>query len=101
MCACVCVRVETLRNTLVVTKRCRKGEVVFRSDNMSTVSVLREVLSKETALKKVAVKFTHGQSPNWRKFCVHAQFSWPEQLSITPIFYYLVSIVFCGYNRGG
>jgi hypothetical protein len=43
----------------VVTKRCRKGEVVFRSDNMSTVSVLREVLSKETALKKVAVKITH------------------------------------------
>ena len=39
--------------------------MVFRSDNMSTVSVLREVLSKETALKKVAVKITHGQSPHW------------------------------------
>lgn len=45
----------------MITAVSRKGEVVFRSDNMSTVSVLREVLSKETALKKVAVRITHGE----------------------------------------
>ena len=39
---------------------CRKGDVLFRSDNMSTVSVLREVISKETARKKVPVRITHG-----------------------------------------
>ena len=38
----------------------RKGEVVLRSDNLSAISVLREVLSKETAQKKVSVKITHG-----------------------------------------
>ena len=38
----------------------RKGEVVFRSDNLSTISVLREVLSKETAQKKISVKISHG-----------------------------------------
>ncbi len=38
----------------------RKGEVVFRSDNMSTISVLKEVLSKEATKKNVSVKITHG-----------------------------------------
>ena len=53
----------------MITAVSRKGEVVFRSDNMSTVSVLREVLSKETALKKVAVRITHGE-PDEKKFCI-------------------------------
>lgn len=52
---------------MTITAASRKGEVVFRSDNMSTVSVLREVLSKETALKKVAVRITHGE-PYEKKF---------------------------------
>ena len=38
----------------------RKGKVVFRSDNLSVISVLREILSKETAQKKISVKITHG-----------------------------------------
>lgn len=37
----------------------KKGEATFRSDNMSTISVLKEVLSKEAAQKKTAVKITH------------------------------------------
>ena len=40
--------------------RFRKGEAVFRSDNMSTISVLKEVLSKITAQRKMQVKFSHG-----------------------------------------
>ena len=38
----------------------RKGEVTFRSDNISTISVLKEVLSKEATQKKIAIKTTHG-----------------------------------------
>ena len=38
----------------------RRGEAIFRSDNMSTISVLKEVLSKETAQRKTQVKFSHG-----------------------------------------
>ncbi|XP_064405547.1 Bardet-Biedl syndrome 7 protein homolog [Halichondria panicea] len=37
----------------------RRGEAVFRSDNISTISVLKEVLSKETSSRKVLVKITH------------------------------------------
>lgn len=36
----------------------RKGEAVFRSENLSTISVLKEVLSKEITRKKKAVKIT-------------------------------------------
>ncbi len=42
----------------------RRGEAVFRSDNISTISVLKEVLSKETSSKKVLVKITHGEAVN-------------------------------------
>ena len=38
----------------------RKGEATFRSDNMSTISVLKEVLSKETTRKNISVKISHG-----------------------------------------
>ncbi len=38
-----------------------RGEAVFRSDNISTISVLKEVLSKETSSRKVLVKITHGE----------------------------------------
>ena len=58
---------------------CRKGEVVFRSDNMSTVSVLREVLSKETALKKTSVRITHGETATsniYASYCT-TKLSWP------------------------
>ena len=36
---------------------------MFRSDNMSTISVLKEVLSKETAQRKMSVRITHGNAP--------------------------------------
>jgi hypothetical protein len=39
----------------------RKGEIIFRSDNMSTISVLKEVLSKDAAQKTIAIKMTHGE----------------------------------------
>lgn len=37
----------------------KKGEAVFRSDNLSTISVLKEVLSKEATQRKIAVKISH------------------------------------------
>lgn len=44
--------------------------MVFRSDNMSTISVLREVLSKETAQKKIPVTITHGSNSRCGGHCV-------------------------------
>lgn len=32
---------------------CSKGEAVFRSDNISTISILKDVLSKEATKKKM------------------------------------------------
>ena len=33
---------------------------MFRSDNMSTISVIKEVLSKETTKRNIPVRITHG-----------------------------------------
>ena len=38
----------------------RKGEISFRTDNISTVSVLKEVLSKEATQRKVSIKIIQG-----------------------------------------
>ena len=40
----------------------RKGEISFRTDNISTVSVLKEVLSKEATQRKVSIKINQGVS---------------------------------------
>ena len=39
----------------------RSGEAVFKSDNLSTVSVLKEVLSKEATKQKITVRIAHGE----------------------------------------
>ena len=39
----------------------RKGEATFRSDNISTISILKDVLSKEATTKKISLKITYGQ----------------------------------------
>ena len=51
---------------------------MFRSDNLSTISVLREVLSKEATQRKTSIKITHGQ-PQWGhtlvcQFCVEVYY---------------------------
>ena len=35
--------------------------MIFRSDNMSTISVLKDVLSKEATQKKITVQISHGK----------------------------------------
>ena len=47
----------------------RKGEISFRTDNISTVSVLKEVLSKEATQRKVSIKINQGVS--YVCMCVH------------------------------
>ncbi|XP_046582061.1 Bardet-Biedl syndrome 7 protein homolog isoform X2 [Haliotis rubra] len=37
----------------------RKGEAVFRSDNISTISILKDVLSKEATKKKIRLDITY------------------------------------------
>ncbi|XP_046325809.1 Bardet-Biedl syndrome 7 protein homolog isoform X2 [Haliotis rufescens] len=40
----------------------RKGEAVFRSDNISTISILKDVLSKEATKKKIRLDITYDVS---------------------------------------
>ena len=39
----------------------RRGEAMFRSDNVSTISILKDVLSKEATSRKMSVDMTHGE----------------------------------------
>lgn len=38
----------------------RKGEAVFRSDNISTIAILKDVLSKEATNKKIRLDISYG-----------------------------------------
>jgi Bardet-Biedl syndrome 7 protein len=42
----------------------RRGEATFRSDNISTISILKDVLSKEATSRKMSVNMTHGELHN-------------------------------------
>lgn len=66
----------------------RKGDVTFRSDNISTISVLKEVLSKEATQKKIAIKTTHGtymymhaRTCNAHAFDMHVTWYSPAELN--------------------
>ena len=39
----------------------RRGEATFRSDNVSTISILKDVLSKEATSRKMSVDMTHSK----------------------------------------
>ena len=41
---------------------CRKGEATFRSDNISTISILKDVLTKEATKKKIRLDITFGKN---------------------------------------
>jgi len=38
----------------------RKGEGVFKSDNISTISILKDVLSKEATKRKINLNISYG-----------------------------------------
>lgn len=39
----------------------KKGEAIFRSDNISTISILKDVLTKEATKKKISLNITYGK----------------------------------------
>ena len=39
----------------------RKGEAIFRSDNISTISIMKDVLTKEATKKKIRLDITYGE----------------------------------------
>ena len=41
---------------------CRQGSLEFRTDNLSTLTVLKEVLSKEATKQNIAVKINYGRT---------------------------------------
>lgn len=40
----------------------RKGEGYFKSDNISTISILKDVLSKEATKRKINLKISYGKN---------------------------------------
>ena len=44
------------------TVLCRKGSLEFRTDNLSTLTVLKDVLSKEATEENIAVKINYGMA---------------------------------------
>jgi len=40
----------------------RKGEGCFKSDNISTISILKDVLSKEATKRKINLKISYGKT---------------------------------------
>ena len=40
----------------------RKGEAIFKSDNISTISILKDVLSKEATKRKINLNISYGLS---------------------------------------
>ena len=39
----------------------RKGEAIFRSDNVSTISILKDVLTKEATKRKINLNISYGE----------------------------------------
>ena len=44
------------------TVLCRQGSLEFRTDNLSTLTVLKDVLSKEATEENIAVKINYGMA---------------------------------------
>ena len=51
---------STFLGTLLECKY-KKGEAVFRSDNISTISILKDVLTKEATKKKIRLDISYGK----------------------------------------
>lgn len=79
-----------------------KGEGHFKSDNISTISILRDVLSKEATKKKINLNISYGRSTaylwilHWYGFaliytgekkpicCVSSRYKWRLSQSYSP-----------------
>ena len=48
----------------------RKGEAVFRSDNVSTISILKDVLTKEATKRKISLNISFGNVTKYKVFTV-------------------------------
>ena len=40
----------------------RKGEAIFKSDNISTISILKDFLTKEATKKKISLDISCGKA---------------------------------------
>lgn len=40
---------------------CRRGEAEFKSDNISTISILKDILSKEATKKKIKLDISSSK----------------------------------------
>jgi len=47
-------------NDQLETVDCRRGEAQFRSDNISTISILKDALTKEATKKSIRLEVTCG-----------------------------------------
>ena len=52
----------SIANDSIVECFCfRKGEATFRSDNISTISILKDVLTKEATKRKISLNISFGK----------------------------------------
>lgn len=51
---------EGVVDDVFMTLFSRRGEAVFRSDNISTISILKDVLTKEGTKKGIRMDITYG-----------------------------------------
>ena len=42
----------------------RQEEAIFRSENVSTISILKDVMSKKATEKKITLNITYGNNSN-------------------------------------
>ena len=53
-------RVRVLCMSFIYLFLCRKGEAIFKSDNISTISILKDVLTKEATKRKINLNISYG-----------------------------------------
>ena len=57
------VKLLKVSKLLLETLVCfRKGQATFRSDNISTISILKDVLSKEATNRKINLSISYGNN---------------------------------------
>lgn len=50
---------SSFQDTILIIK-CRKGEAIFKSDNISVISIIKDVISKEAIERKTLIDVNFG-----------------------------------------
>ena len=70
----------------------RKGEAIFKSDNISTMSILKDFLTKEATRKKISLeiscgkRFMHFLTTFWSKCVLSLSFTFKRSVSFITSF---------------